>query len=84
MRSIWNGSISFGLVSIPIKLYSGSEDGKVDLDMLDRHDNARIRYKRINEDTGKEVEWKDIVKGFKKDDQYVVLEKEDFGSAASR
>ncbi|MCF4100384.1 Ku protein [Gillisia sp. M10.2A] len=81
MRSIWNGSISFGLVSIPIKLYSGSEDRKLDLDMLDRHDNARIRYKRVNEETGKEVEWKDIVKGFKKDDNYIVLEKEDFEQA---
>jgi len=81
MRSIWNGSISFGLVSIPIKIYSASEDRKLDLDMLDVHDNARIRYKRVNEDTGKEVEWKDIVKGFKKDDSYVILEKEDFEKA---
>lgn len=81
MRSIWNGSISFGLVSIPVKLYSGSEDRRIELDMLDRHDNARIRYKRVNEETGKEVEWKDIVKGYKKDDAYVVLEKEDFDNA---
>lgn len=81
MRSIWNGSISFGLVSIPVKLYSGSEDRRLELDMLDRHDNARIRYKRINEETGKEVEWKDIVKGYKQDDAYVVLEKEDFENA---
>ncbi|MDT0685100.1 Ku protein [Autumnicola psychrophila] len=81
MRSIWNGSISFGLVSIPIKMYSGSEDKKIDLDMLDRHDNARIRYKRVNEETGKEVEWKDIVKGYKQDEKYVVLEKEDFENA---
>ncbi len=81
MRSIWNGSISFGLVSIPIKLYSASEDRKLELDMLDVHDNARIRYKRVNENTGQEVEWKDIVKGFKKDDAYVILEKEDFEKA---
>ncbi|WP_026914272.1 Ku protein [Christiangramia portivictoriae] len=81
MRSIWNGSISFGLVSIPVKLYSGSEDRRIDLDMLDKNDHARIRYKRVNEDTGKEVEWKDIVKGFKKEDGYVVLEKEDFEQA---
>jgi len=81
MKSIWNGSISFGLVSIPIKMYSASEDRRLDLDMLDVHDNARIRYKRVNEDTGKEVEWKDIVKGFKKDDAYVILEKEDFEKA---
>ncbi|MFW5831932.1 MAG: Ku protein [Prolixibacteraceae bacterium] len=82
MRSIWNGTITFGLVSIPVKLYSGSQDRKLDLDMLDKHDLARIRYKRVNENTGKEVEWKDIVKGFKKDDDsYIVLEDEDFEQA---
>ena len=81
MRSIWNGSISFGLVSIPIKLFSGSEDRALDLDMLDSHDGERIRYKRVNEKTGKEVAWKDIVKGYKKDDTYIVLEKEDFEKA---
>ena len=68
MRSIWNGSISFGLVTIPVKLYSGSEERNLDLDMLDKKDHARIRYKRVNEVTGEEVEWKDIVKGYKKDD----------------
>ncbi|NJN27033.1 MAG: Ku protein [Cyclobacteriaceae bacterium] len=78
MRSIWNGSISFGLVSIPVKLYSGSEDRKLDLDMLDKHDNAHIRYKRVNENTGKEVAWEDIVKGYKTDTGYVILEDEDF------
>lgn len=81
MRSIWNGSISFGLVSIPVKLYSGSEEDRIDLNMLDRRDKARIRYQRINEDTGKEVEWKDIVKGFKKGDRYILLEDEDFEKA---
>jgi DNA end-binding protein Ku len=81
MKSIWNGSISFGLVSIPIKLFSGSEERTLDLDMLDSHDGARIRYKRVNEKTGKEVKWEDIVKGYKKDDKYIVLEKEDFENA---
>jgi DNA end-binding protein Ku len=81
MRSIWNGSISFGLVSIPIKLFSGSEERALDLDMLDSHDGSRIRYKRVNEKTGEEVEWKDIVKGYKKGDSYIVLEKEDFENA---
>src|SRR5690606_29108262 len=81
MRSIWNGSISFGLVSIPIKMYSASEEGRLDLDMLDINDNARIRYKRVNEKTGKEVEWKDIVKGYKKDDNYIILTDEDFAQA---
>lgn len=81
MRSIWNGSISFGLVTIPVKLYSGSEERNLDLDMLDKKDHARIRYKRVNEVTGEEVEWKDIVKGYKKDDSYIVLDKEDFDKA---
>ena len=81
MKSIWNGTLSFGLVSIPIKMYSASEGRTLDLDMLDKHDHARIRYKRVNENTGEEVEYKDIVKGFKKDDAYVILEKEDFDNA---
>ncbi|MFV8838898.1 non-homologous end joining protein Ku [Salinimicrobium soli] len=81
MRSIWNGSISFGLVTIPIKMYSGSEDRKLELDMLDKNDHARIRYKRVNERTGEEVEYKDIVKGYKQDDTYIVLDKEDFDKA---
>ena len=81
MRSIWNGSISFGLVSIPIKMYSAAENRGISLDMLDSSDHSRIRYKRVNEKTGEEVEWKNIVKGFKKDDDYVVLEAEDFEEA---
>lgn len=81
MRSIWNGSINFGLVTIPIKLYSASEDRKLDLDMLDKNDHARIRYKRVNEVSGEEVEWKDIVKGYKQDDAYIVLSDEDFEQA---
>ena len=81
MRSMWNGSISFGLVTIPVKMYSATEDRRVELDMLDSHDNARIRYKRVNENTGKEVEWKDIVKGYLQDDSYIVLTDEDFEQA---
>lgn len=81
MKSIWNGTLSFGLVSIPIKMYSASESRNLDLDMLDKHDNANIKYKRVNAVTGKEVEYKDIVKGYKKDDAYIILEKEDFENA---
>lgn len=78
MRSIWNGAIGFGLVSIPIKLYSAVEDSSLDLDMLDRHDLSNIRFKRVNEETGLEVEWKDIVKGYNLDGRYIVLEEKDF------
>lgn len=62
-------------------MYSASEERKLDLDMLDKHDHSRIRYKRVNENTGEEVEWGDIVKGFKKNEHYVILEKEDFEKA---
>lgn len=78
MRSIWNGAIGFGLVNIPVKLYSAKEESKLDLDMLDSEDHANIRFKRVNEDTGEEVEWNDIVKAYKLDGEYVVLEDEDF------
>lgn len=84
MRSIWNGSISFGLVTIPVKIYSASEDRKIDLDMLDKSDHSRIRYKRVNENTGEEVQWKDIVKGYKQDDAYIVLSDEDFEQANAK
>ncbi|WPR73670.1 Ku protein [Algoriphagus sp. NG3] len=84
MKSLWNGSLGFGLVNIPIKMYSASENRRIDLDMLDSEDHSRIRYKRVNEKSGKEVEWKDIVKGFKIDDKYIVLEDEDFEKANAK
>ena len=84
MKSIWNGTLGFGLVNIPIKMYSASETRTIDLDMLDAKDHARIRYQRVNEKSGKEVEWKDIVKGFKIDNKYVILEEEDFEQANAK
>ncbi|MBE7175768.1 MAG: Ku protein [Mucilaginibacter polytrichastri] len=82
MKSIWKGSISFGLVTIPIKLYSAVEDSKLDLDMLDSRDHAHIRYKRVNEHTQKEVPYEKIVKGYKLKDDYIILEDQDFEDAA--
>lgn len=81
-KAIWSGSIAFGLVNIPVKMFSAVSESALDLDMLDRHGHQPIKYKRVNEETGKEVEWKDIVKGFKKDGKYVVLEDKDFEKAA--
>ncbi|MGO1595193.1 MAG: Ku protein [Sphingobacterium sp.] len=81
MRAIWTGAIGFGLVNIPVKIYSATQSSQLDLDMLDRKDHANIRYKRVNENTGKEVSWDDIVKGYKLDDRYVVLEDADFEEA---
>src|SRR5882757_1095147 len=82
MRSIWKGSIGFGLVNIPIKLYSATQSSNLDLDMLDKKDLSNIRFMRVNEKTGKEVPWKSIVKGYKMpNDKYVVLEDGDFEKA---
>ena len=82
MKAIWTGSLGFGLVNIPIKMYTAVEETSLDLDMLDKKDNANIKFKRVNEQTGKEVAWENIVRGFKIDDKYVVLEKEDFEKAS--
>ncbi|WP_343565729.1 Ku protein [Sphingobacterium sp.] len=78
MRAIWNGAIGFGLVNIPVKLYSASESSTLDLDMLDKRDLGNIRYKRVNENTDKEVPWENIVKGYKIEDSYIVLDDDDF------
>ncbi|MGZ5245922.1 MAG: non-homologous end joining protein Ku [Flavitalea sp.] len=82
MRSIWTGAIGFGLVNIPIKLFSAVESSELDLDMLDKKDQGKIRFKRINENTGKEVPYEDIVKAFNLDGNYVVLDDDDFKKAS--
>ncbi|WP_019539685.1 Ku protein [Proteiniphilum acetatigenes] len=82
MKSIWNGAIGFGLVNIPVKMYSATESSTLDLDMLDKSDLSNIRFKRVNEKTGKEVEWDNIVKGYKLNDRYIVLDEEDFEAAS--
>ncbi len=82
MRAIWSGAIGFGLVNIPIKLYSAVQQSELDLDMLDKKDHANIKFQRVNANTGKEVAWGNIVKGYKMDDRYIVLENEDFERAS--
>ena len=82
MRAIWNGAIGFGLVNIPVKLYSATETSALDLDMLDKKDFSNIRFKRVNEKTGKEVAWENIVKGYKMEDRYIVLNPEDFAAVS--
>ena len=82
MRSIWKGSIGFGLVSIPVKLYSAVQTSSLDLDMLDSRDHAHIKFQRVNENTKKEVPYDKIVKGYKYDDDYVIVEDADFEAAA--
>lgn len=82
MRSIWSGAISFGLIHIPVKLYSAVIESSLDFDMLRKGDLCPIRYARICRDTGEEVPWQDIVKGYEyKKGDYVILEDEDFKRA---
>ncbi|PLW88196.1 Ku protein, partial [Mucilaginibacter sp.] len=82
MRSIWKGSLGFGLVSIPVKLYSAVQTTSLDFDMLDNRDHERIRYQRVNEKTHKEVPYDKIVKGYKLNDDYVIMDDADFEAAA--
>ncbi|MEJ7610136.1 MAG: Ku protein [Ferruginibacter sp.] len=81
MRPLWTGAIGFGLVNIPVKLYSATESSNISLDMLDKKDNSHIKYLRINEKTGKEVKWENIVKGYDLGSKYVVLDDKDFEKA---
>ena len=82
-RAIWSGTISFGLVNIPVKLQSAVTQETLDFDMLSKKDMAPIRYARIDTKTGKEVAWKDIVKGFEyAKGKYVVVEDKDFEKAS--
>jgi DNA end-binding protein Ku len=82
MRPIWNGSISFGLVNIPVRMFSGVNPREgIDLDMLHKEDHAPIRYARICRKDGEEIPWNDIVKGYEyRDGDYVVLTKKEMES----
>ncbi len=82
MKAIWTGAIGFGLVNIPVKLFSASADSNLDLDMLDKKDHSHIKFQRINEQSGKVVEWKNIVKAYDLNGSYVILDDEDFAKAS--
>jgi DNA end-binding protein Ku len=82
MRAIWTGAIGFGLVNIPVRIFSATQDSNLNLDMLDKKDHGKIRFKRVNEDTGKEVAWENIVKAYDYNGKYIVLEDEDFKKAS--
>ena len=79
MRSIWKGTVSFGLVTIPVRLYSATEERDVAFHQVRRTDGSRIRYKRIAEADGEEVAYGDIAKGYQlPSGETVVLTDEDF------
>jgi DNA end-binding protein Ku len=82
-RSIWNGTITFGLVNVPVKLYTATESKTVHFHEVHARDGAKIEHRRICPKEDKEVDYKDIVRGFEVDpDKYVVLEKDEIKAAA--
>ena len=82
-RSMWKGSIAFGLVNIPIELYSAVRDHRPKFRLLHAKDEAPVRYERVCQTEGKPVGWEDLVKGYEyQKGQFVVLTKDDFKTAA--
>ncbi|EIL93215.1 Ku protein [Rhodanobacter spathiphylli] len=83
-RPIWTGTLSFGLLNVPVSLMSGERSVDLHFRMLDSRSNTPVRYERVNAETGEEVPWKEIVKAFEyAKGSYVVLEPEDIKSAAA-
>jgi DNA end-binding protein Ku len=84
MHALWTGSLSFGLINIPVIMYSASKDRALSFSMLHRDDLGPISYKKICQKNGEEVPHDQIVKGFEyKEGKYVILEDEDFKRAAA-
>jgi DNA end-binding protein Ku len=81
-RVLWKGAITFGLVHIPIALYSATTETGLDFDWLDKRSMDPVGYKRINKKTGKEIDKENIVKGIEYEDgQYIVLSQEEISAA---
>src|SRR3954465_1103603 len=82
-RSIWNGTITFGLVNVPVKLYSATESKTVHFNEVHARDGAKVEHRRICPKEDKEVSYDDIVRGFEiSEDKYVVLDKDEIKAAA--
>jgi DNA end-binding protein Ku len=82
-RAIWKGSISFGLVNIPVGLYAAETRNDISFKMLDKKTMSPIHYKRVSEESGKEVPWDETVRGYEfESGKYVVLSDEDLKGAA--
>lgn len=85
MRSIWSGSLAFGLINIPVKVYSASEERALKFRMLDKHSHCPISYAKVCRATNKEIPYEDIVKGYEyQKGDYVILTDEDFKKVAPK
>ncbi len=84
-HAIWKGSISFGLVQIPVGLYSAEASNELHFNLLDRRNMQPVRYERVSGDPAETVPWEEIVKGYQYEkDQYIILEEQDFKQANVR
>ncbi|HET6433594.1 Ku protein [Dyella sp.] len=82
-RPIWTGTLSFGLLNVPVSLMTGERRNELHFRMLDGRNNAAVKYERVNAETGEEVPWNEIVKAFEYEKgNYVVLEPDDIKSAS--
>lgn len=82
-RPIWKGFITFGLVNIPVVLYSAEKKLDIQFKLIDSRDKSKIHYLRVNEHTGEEVPWGDVAKGYEYDDNdYIVIKEEDIKKIA--
>lgn len=82
-RPIWKGHISFGLVNVPVQLHAAERRSDLQLHMVDSRNHARVRYDRVNSETGEEVPWNEIVKGYEyTDGSYVILSEAELKRAA--
>jgi DNA end-binding protein Ku len=83
MRAMWKGAIAFGLVNIPVELYSATREHRPKFRLLHAKDESPVHYERVCQSEGKPVGWEDLVKGFEYEKgQFVVLTKDDFKTAA--
>jgi DNA end-binding protein Ku len=82
-RSIWNGTITFGLIAVPVKVHSATEDRSIHFHQVHAKDGARIKQKRICSKEGKEVPYKQVAQGYEvKSGEYVLLDREEINAAA--
>lgn len=82
MRSLWKGSIGFGLVNIPVNLYSATEESNLSFVSLDKQTKSRIRYKKVSEANGKEVKAEDIIKAYQMGGGFVTVDQADIDKAS--
>ena len=83
-RPIWSGVVTFGLVTVPVQLFTATESHTIPFRQLERDTGDRVRNRRVNERTGKDVDYGDIVKGYEAGGEYVLVEPDELDELAPR